>query len=121
MNHNLCCANDNGSLLSSPSARASLTSSGAATPASSTPLLASSILPASPSTVPSSKILLTPISTPNTPRIREITCVANNEWPPSSKKFSPLPTSSFLSTSLQIPPTISSYAVLSLLSSSFLS
>src|SRR5215468_3267879 len=84
MNHNLCCANDSGSLSSSPLALGSRTSAGAVS--ASPARLASSILLASPSTVPSSKILLTPISTPNTARIREITCVANNEWPPRSKK-----------------------------------
>src|SRR5262245_15205785 len=49
-------------------------------------LIASSILRPNRSTVRSSKMLLTPISIPNVLFTREMTCVANNEWPPISKK-----------------------------------
>src|ERR1043165_2999977 len=106
MNHSRCCANDN----SNPSLLLTAFITGAS---ACLPLLrSSSIASASPATVGLSNITLSPTSTPITSLTLDITCVASSECPPSSKKFSLIPASSILNTSLHIPPTISSTAVL---------
>src|SRR6266404_794379 len=102
MNHSLCCAYDSGN-------PPSLLARSISPPALRLPPPSSrSTAPASPPTVGLSNTSLNPISTPSASRTRDTTCVANNECPPISKKFASLPTSFTLSTSLHIPPTISS-------------
>src|SRR5690606_4014757 len=66
---------------------------------------------AKPDSVGSSNRARNGISTPNRSHALDTTCVASNEWPPSSKKLSCTPTRSSPSTSAQIPATISSTGV----------
>src|SRR5215469_6066997 len=107
MNHSRCCANDNGNACS----RAARSSAGIFRH----PLLSfltSSICFASPATVGFSNRLLNATSTPSTLLTRDTTCVASNECPPNSKKFSSLPTRSRFNTCAHTPATNSSVAVL---------
>ncbi|GAA2158907.1 hypothetical protein GCM10009727_70170 [Actinomadura napierensis] len=85
-NHNRCCANDNGNRRS---CRSTGTIGGADPPGDAPATTA-----ASPATVGWSNNSDNGTSTPSTPRIREITCVASSECPPSSKKLSSTPTRS---------------------------
>src|SRR5579872_1060819 len=105
MNHKRCCANDKGIC----SGRCLCPMRGT----SFLPLCPScSIRPASPATVGVSKIARTGSSTPSTPPIRDISCVASSECPPNSKKFDSRPTPFTFSNCSHIPATISSTAVL---------
>ncbi len=61
-----------------------------------------------PATVGASNRLRSGTSTSIASRTRDMTCVASNECPPSSKKSSCTPTRSSPSTSAQIPATSSS-------------
>src|SRR6266852_781068 len=107
MNHSRCCANDNGIACS----RAARSSAGIFRPPLFS-LLTSSICFPSPATVGFSNRLLNPTSTPSTLLTRDTTCVASNECPPNSKKFSSLPTRSRFNTCAHTPATNSSVAVL---------
>src|SRR5229473_474968 len=107
MNHSRCCANDNGNACS----RAARSSAGIFRPPLFS-LLSSSICFPSPATVGFSNRLLNPTSTPSTLLTRDTTCVASNECPPNSKKFSSLPTRSRFNTCAHTPATNSSVAVL---------
>src|SRR5258708_4627416 len=107
MNHSRCCANDNGNACS----RAARSSAGIFRPPLFS-LLTSSICFPSPATVGFSNRLLNPTSTPSTLLTRDTTCVASNECPPNSKKFSSLPTRSRFNTCAHTPATNSSVAVL---------
>src|SRR6185295_6131773 len=105
MNHSRCCANDSGNSAS----RLTATTGGAST---RSPLaLCRSTSSAIASTVGRSNNCRNPNSTPSASLTRLTTCVASNECPPNSKKFSSLPTRSILSTSAHIPPMISSTGV----------
>src|SRR5229473_5057671 len=107
MNHSRCCANDNGNACS----RAARSSAGIFRPPLFS-LLPSSICFPSPATRGFSNRLLNPTSTPSTLLTRDTTCVASNECPPNSKKFSSLPTRSRFNTCAHTPATNSSVAVL---------
>src|SRR5581483_735674 len=105
MNHNRSCANDS----ASSSSFDTLSIAPALTPIPA--LCCSSILLLSPATVGLSNTHLSGTSALNACLTRDTICVASNECPPSSKKFSSTPTCSRPSTSPQIPASTSSAAV----------
>ncbi len=106
MNHSRCCAKDSGS---SP-VRGTGASGGSVLP----PVAprATSTCRASAPRVGAAKSSRTGSSVPKTARMREATWVASSEWPPSSKKLSPLLTRETPSTWVQMSASSSSVGVL---------
>src|SRR6185437_187613 len=111
INHNRCCAYDGTTSRSPPASSPSTLLRFSSKPATAFPHLAlSRTRSANSATVGDSNNTCTPSSTPNTFRTRDITCVANSECPPSSKKLSSSPTPSRFNTSSYTPTRISSSA-----------